>query len=184
MPRGKPAKLTTEKTRERLLRKMKCTYHPQVETNLGCGKCGKPICPKCMVQTPVGARCRECAQLYKLPTYRVSTQYYLRAIGAGLGVAIVCGIVWGAIGSILHFFYLNLLLAAGAGYVIGEVVSLSVNRKRGTGLAVIAGIAVVISYLVSIFIPWGAGFTFSILFLVINLVALALGIFVAVTRLR
>jgi hypothetical protein len=101
-----------------------------------------------------------------------------------LGVAIVCGIVWGAIGSVLHFFYLNLLLAAGAGYVIGEVVSLSVNRKRGTGLAVIAGIAVVISYLVSIFIPWGAGFTFSILFLVINLVALALGIFVAVTRLR
>jgi len=99
-------------------------------------------------------------------------------------VAIVCGIVWGAIGSVLGFFYLNLLLAAGAGYAIGEVISLSVNRKRGTGLAVIAGIAVAISYLVSIFVPWGLSFSLNPLFLVINLVALALGIFVAITRLR
>ena len=163
---------------------MKCTYHSEVETNLGCGKCGKPICPKCMVQTPVGARCRDCAQLYKLPTYRISTRYYLRAVGTGLGMAIVCGFVWAAIDSFLPFFYLNLLLAAGTGYAIGEVISFSVNRKRGTGLAVIAGIAVVISYLVSIFVPWGTGFIFSPLFLVINLVALALGFFVAFTRLR
>ena len=77
-----------------------------------------------------------------------------------------------------HFFYLNFLLAPGAGYAIGEVVSLSVNRKRGTGLAVIAGIAVVISYLVGILCPWG--FSFSPL----DLLALALGIFVAVTRVR
>jgi len=99
-------------------------------------------------------------------------------------MAIVCGIVWGAIGSVLGSFFLNLLLAAGAGYAIGEVISLSVNRKRGTGLAVIAGIAVAISYLVSIFVPWGLSFSLNPLFLVINLVALALGIFVAVTRLR
>jgi hypothetical protein len=93
-------------------------------------------------------------------------------------MAIVCGIIWGAIGSVLGFFFLNLLLAAGAGYAIGEVISLSVNRKRGTGLAVIAGIAVAISYLVSIFVPWGTGFA------LFDLLALALGIFVAITRLR
>jgi len=122
--------------------------------------------------------------LYKLPTYRVSTRHYLRAAGAGLVVAVVCGIIWAAIGSVLGFFLLNLLLAAGAGYVIGKAISFSVNRKRGTGLAVIAGIAVVISYLVSIFVPWGFGFNFNPLFLVLNLAALALGIFVAVTRLR
>ena len=85
---------------------------------------------------------------------------------------------------VLPFFYLNLILAAGVGYAIGEVTSLSVNRKRGTGLAVIAGIAVVISYTVSIFVPWGVGFSFKPLFLVLGLVALALGIFVAIIRLR
>ena len=163
---------------------MKCAYHPDVETNLRCGKCGKPICPRCMVQTPVGARCPDCARLHKLPTYSVSTGYYLKAIGVGLGMAVVCGIAWAVVGGFVRFFFLNLILAAGAGYAIGEVISLSVNRKRGTWLAVIAGIALVISYVVSIFVPWGSGFNLSLFSLAINLVALALGIFVAVTRLR
>ena len=164
---------------------MKCATHSEIETNLKCGKCGKPICPKCMVQTPVGARCPDCARLYKLPTYRVSAKHYLRAVGTALGMAIVCGVVWGLIGSFVPFFFLNLLLAAGAGYAIGEVVSLSVNRKRGTGLATIAGIAVAISYLVSLFLPFAPwGFTFSLFHILFGLLALALGIYVAVTRLR
>jgi len=131
-----------------------------------------------MVQTPVGARCPDCARLYKLPTYSVSTQYYLKAMGTGLGMAIVCGIIWGVIEGWVPFFYLNLLLAPGVGYAIGEVVSLSVNRKRGTGLAIVAGVAVAISYLVNLFLPWGFGFR------LFDLLALALGIFVAVTRVR
>ena len=163
---------------------MKCTYHPDVETNLRCGKCGKPICPKDMVQTPVGARCPDCARLSKLPTYQVTGKYYLRAAGAGLGMAIVCGAAWGAISLFVPFFYLNLLLAAAAGYAIGEVMSRSVNRKHGTGLAVIGGVAVVLSYLVrvgfaNIFTVFPQGYI--ILF---DLLAIALGIFVAVNRLR
>ncbi len=35
---------------------MKCATHPEVDTNLRCGKCGKPICLRCLVQTPVGDR--------------------------------------------------------------------------------------------------------------------------------
>ena len=131
-----------------------------------------------MVQTLVGARCPDCAKLAKLPTYRVSTKYYLRAAGTALGMAIVCGIAWGVVRSLVPFIFFNLLLAAGVGYAIGEVISLSVNRKRGTGLAVVGGIAVVISYLVSIFSPWGLSFG------LLDLLALALGIFVAVIRLR
>ncbi len=165
---------------------MKCATHPDVETNLRCGKCGKLICPKCQVQTPVGARCPDCAKSYKLPTFRVSTKHYLRAVGTGLGMAIICGIAWGAVMGLVPFFYLNLLLAPGIGYAIGEVISLSVNRKRGTGLAIIAGIAMAISFLVTIlFFPRGFSFVLSnILYLVLDLAALALGIFVAVTRLR
>ena len=96
---------------------MRCATHPEVETNLKCGKCGKLICPKCLVQTPVGARCSDCAKLRKLPVYRVSTQYYLRAIGTGLGMAVVCGAAWGLIERLIPFFSLNLLLAPAAGQV-------------------------------------------------------------------
>ena len=161
---------------------MKCAYHPDVETNLRCGKCDKPICPKCMVQTPVGARCRDCAGLDKLPTFRVSTRYYLIAAGTALGMAIACGAAWGLIEWLVPIFSLNLLLAAAAGYAIGEVVSVSVNRKRGTGLAVVGGIAVVISYAVTFLVPGSLPFgLFSIIY---HIIAVGLGIFLAVTRLR
>ncbi len=93
-------------------------------------------------------------------------------------MAIVCGVVWGVVQVLVPFYFLNFLLAAGVGYAIGEVVSRSVNRKRGRGLATIAGIAVVISYLVNILLPWG--FHFSLF----DILALALGIYIAVNRLR
>jgi len=99
----------------------------------------------------------------------------LRAVGTALGMAAVCGVAWGVVGKVLPFFFFNLLLGPGVGYAIGEVVSLSVNRKRSRWLAAVAGIAVAISYLVSL-----AFGTFHFL----DLLALALGIFVAVTRLR
>ncbi len=156
---------------------MRCVTHPKIETSLKCGKCGKAICPRCLVQTPVGSRCKDCAKLYKLPTYRVSGKYYLRAIGAMIGMAIVGGVIWWVIMSVVPFLYLSLFLAAGVGYAIGEVVSRSVNRKRGTGLAIVAGFGVVISYLVTIILSGG-------FFFALDLLALALGIFIAVTRLR
>jgi hypothetical protein len=166
---------------------MKCAAHPNIETNLRCGKCGKPICPRCMVQTPVGARCPECARLYKLPTYRVPASYYLRAAGTGLGMAIVTGLVWGVLRGFLPFFFLNLLLGLGVGYAIGEVVSLAVNRKRGWGLMAVAGLAVVVSFFISILFPWQpwlAVLRLSIIRLIIDLLAVGLGVFMAAGRLR
>ena len=165
---------------------MKCAEHPEVETNLSCGKCGKPICPKCLVQTPVGARCRECANLRRLPTYGITVPQYFRAVGVGLVLAIVLGIVWGILWRILPSVYLNLLIAAGAGYALGEVVSLSVNRKRGLGLQVIAGICFFLSYVIG-YIFCERGFTFAYIIypsIFYTLLLLALGIFIAVIRLR
>ncbi|HEY96732.1 MAG TPA: hypothetical protein G4O16_00950 [Dehalococcoidia bacterium] len=161
---------------------MKCAAHPDIETSLKCGKCGTPICPRCMVQTPVGARCPRCADVRKLPTFSVSGGYYLRGGGAALGMGVVTGLAWGAIDSIMPYFYLGLILAAAVGYAIAEVASLSVNRKRGLWLAMFGGAAVVISYLVNIFtfggLPYGA------LRIIIDLLAIGIGISVVISRLR
>jgi hypothetical protein len=161
---------------------LRCAAHPDVETNLRCGKCGKPICPRCLVQTPVGSRCRECARLYKLPTYRVSTAYYLRAAGAALVLAVILGLAWGFVSSFLPFIYLNLLIAAGIGYAIGEVTGRAVNRKRGTGLAVIGGLGVAVCYAVNI-LTFGSVPGFDV-WLIIDIAGLAIGIYTAVSRLR
>ncbi len=163
---------------------MRCATHPDVETNLRCGKCGKPICPKCMVQTPVGARCPDCARQYKLPTYRVSSGYYLRAVGAAVGMGAVCGLAWGVIANLIRGFIpfiLSFVIAGIVGWGIGEVVGLAVNRKRGRGLATVGGAAVVLAYLVKVFVfglpPLG-------LVLLIDLAALAVGVYTAVSRLK
>jgi hypothetical protein len=161
---------------------VRCATHPDVETTLRCGKCGKPICPRCMVQTPVGARCPDCAHLYKLPTYRVSGMYYLRAAGAALGMALVTGFVWGAIDYFLPFRFFSLILAAGIGYATGEVISLAANRKRGTWLAVTGGVAVLIAYAVNILTLGTPPFTlFPIIF---DIIGVIIGVYFAVNRLR
>src|SRR6266498_1182403 len=74
---------------------MYCANQPKVETYLRCGKCGKPICAKCRVSTPVGFRCYDCANIQVLPTYAVSTDYYLKAGAAGFAVAAVVGTLMG-----------------------------------------------------------------------------------------
>jgi hypothetical protein len=155
-----------------------CKRHPNVETNLACGKCGDPICPRCMVQTPVNARCPTCARVTRVPTYRVSKIYYLRAIGAGLGLAIAVGVTWGFIRSIMFSNFFNFLIGAAVGYGIGEGISLAVNRKSGLGLIITGAIAVVASYVIS-------SFTFGIHhFNPFDIIAVIIGIFVTISRLR
>ncbi len=162
---------------------MKCAAHPEVETNLRCGKCEKPICPRCLVDTPVGARCRDCANIKSLPTHRVAFQQYLKAIGVGLGLAIAGGILWRWLWWLFPSFFLNLLIAAGIGYGTGELISLSVNRRRGRGLQAIAGLSVVLCYLLGHFqLFWGV-VPWQFLFNPYDLLALAVGIFLAVFRL-
>ena len=120
---------------------MKCTAHPNVETNLACGKCGTPICPKCLVHTPVCARCRECANLKRLPVFEISPQQYVKAVGLGLALAVAVGIAWGWLQELIPFFgFFGIIVAGGVGYLIGEAISRSINRKRGTLLQVIGGV--------------------------------------------
>jgi membrane associated rhomboid family serine protease len=39
-----------------------CYRHPNRETGVRCSNCERPICPDCMISTPVGMRCPECAR--------------------------------------------------------------------------------------------------------------------------
>jgi hypothetical protein len=137
-----------------------------------------------MVETPVGARCRECARIKKLPTFQVSNKQILLSSCVGLLIAVGYGFLWGILGLFANFIFLNLLLGAGAGFLISEGMSRVINRKRGTKLAVIASILVVVSGFASVFTPIGMIYSSSVMFIVLDIAAGGIGIYVAVTRLR
>lgn len=153
---------------------MYCAQHPNVETNLRCGKCDRPICPRCAVSTPVGTRCPACARMRRLPVFQVSLRDHLKAAGVGLAASVVLGIIWGVASNSL--WGLASFAAVAVGYGIGETVSHSVNRKQGTGLQVIAATCMFISYAVAV----TTGFWVSLF----SLLGLAAGIFIAVDRVR
>jgi len=105
----------------------------------------------------------------------------MRAAGTAAGAGIAGGFIWWLLDLFIPFFFLGLLLAAAIGYGIGELVSLSVNRKRGKGLATVAGAGVVISYLVTIL---AGNLPFGLLGIGLDLLGLVLGIYFAINRLR
>jgi membrane associated rhomboid family serine protease len=39
-----------------------CYRHPSEPTRVHCTRCGRPICPDCMIPAPVGYQCPECVQ--------------------------------------------------------------------------------------------------------------------------
>ncbi|MSQ12409.1 MAG: hypothetical protein EXR48_06945 [Dehalococcoidia bacterium] len=127
-----------------------CTNHKSTETGLRCGKCDKPICGRCVVFTPVGTRCRECARLTRIPTYNVGAAYFARGLAAGMAVALGIGVLGGYLlkAGVLPVPYLfGPLMLAGIGYVTAEAVSLATNRKRGPILLAVAVTSFIAGYL-------------------------------------
>lgn len=112
-----------------------CPRHKGVKTRLRCGRCEKPICPKCTVMGWTGARCKDCASNRSQHIYQVSpTQYSLAfAVAAGLG----------AVGAflVMHLGLLVVFFAAlVGGTLLGKVVHLATGGKRGVTLAIVTSI--------------------------------------------
>jgi len=70
-----------------------CAFHPGIETEVRCTECERYICPKDMVETPVGYKCRECARPAKSQYRVVKPQQLLRAALAGGAVGVLGGVI-------------------------------------------------------------------------------------------
>jgi hypothetical protein len=121
---------------------VKCSYHPSVMTRLRCSRCGKPICPRCGVRTPVGLRCPDCAGVRGLPTYRTTSDALAKAAGVGLLVAVVVGVVWG------YWPIWNFYLMLALGFGVAEAMAWASKGKRGVDLQLVGAFAVLLGLVI------------------------------------
>jgi hypothetical protein len=164
---------------------MQCATHPDVETGLRCSRCDVAICPKCLVQTPVGARCRTCARLKRPPMYEISASALVRGIGASAVLGGLMGVVWGLLfpHGLGFFFLLIFFIGPPIGYFFADVLGRATNRKRGPVMQGIAVAGLVFAFVVKSLVSGGVSpeaFRGD-LFGIVLLVAACIG---AITRLR
>jgi hypothetical protein len=101
-----------------------CANHPDIETNLRCNRCEKPICTRCAVLTPTGYRCRECVRSQQ-KTFDTAEWYdYILAIV----IAAILAFIGSRITSFIGFF--TIFVAPIAGMIIAEAVRAAIRRRR------------------------------------------------------
>jgi hypothetical protein len=147
---------------------VQCARHPETETALRCSRCDTPICPRCMVHTPVGARCPDCARIARSPVYTVKGQYLARAIAAGAGGGVVMGLIWGfasrnVVGIAYGGIFMSLLLGVGLGYAFTRLMEFATRRKRGPVVVACAMGGIVLATLIQVAMIGGTLFVGSII---------------------
>lgn len=141
-----------------------CARHKKVKVRLRCGRCEKPICPKCTIMAPTGARCRDCASNRHSHMYQLSPLHYLMSFGAA--------IVMGAIGAVLldalgGFSLWILLYAPALGPLLGRAVVTITRGKRGPKVATVVSVGLVVGTAVAALLTGGIADPILWLFLAI-----------------
>jgi hypothetical protein len=97
-----------------------CAWHPGTETNVSCPECGRYMCPKDMIDTPVGYKCKECGRA-KIKRGGVKPSQLAGAVGLGLAAAVVAA-------ALLRFVPIFLIGSLIYGVAVGEA-----TRRGGGG---------------------------------------------------
>ncbi len=124
-----------------------CRVHPTVATNLRCNRCGRPMCTRCAVKTPVGYRCRECVRSQQDKFFDAQMLDYLIAGAVSLTISFFAAGLLARLGWFLIAFFLS----PAVGGLIGRAVWRLTGKRRGRYTAIVVGANVVLGAL--LFLP-------------------------------
>jgi B-box zinc finger len=155
----------------------RCARHPETETALRCQSCETAICPRCMVQSPVGAKCPGCARVMKSPIYNLNTAQFLKSAGMALLGGIGMGIAWAYLLVGFSFGLLSILFGAGLGYAFTRILEWASGRKRGPVMIALAVAGIALAWGITVPIN---GFEIARY----GLVAAAIGVYFSYQNLR
>jgi len=155
-----------------------CANHPNVQTLLRCNRCGKPICTRCAVRTPVGYRCKECVGQQRAVYYTGGTSDYV--IG-GLIAAVLGGLTGLVIALLGGAWFFGLILGPTIGIAIAEAVRWAVRRRRSQRLWLVVGVGILVGCIPALILFL---LTFSMWSLLSMVLFLFLAVGAATARLR
>lgn len=128
-----------------------CEVHPTRETALRCNKCDRYMCAECVVQTPVGYRCKQCTRQHEDAFFKGNTNNDLRAFGATL---ILSALVTGIISAIGFGLFIAIILGFPIGGAISEASIRALDHKRTRNSGNIATAGAVLGGLLGGVIYW------------------------------
>lgn len=134
-----------------------CARHKSTKTRLRCGRCEKPICPKCTKYGPTGARCADCSSNRTSHMYQVKPLHFLLGFIVAFACSAVAALLVRPIGFLILFY------APVVGTFIGKAIIRVVQGKRGTPLAVVASLGVAAGALVPLSTLFGGSATAHLL---------------------
>jgi len=156
---------------------VQCARDPEVETALRCSRCETPICPKCLVQTPVGARCRDCAKILRNPIYTLNTPQLIRGVLAAVIGGAIMGAIWYFVLLPFTYGFLSIFVGAGLAWVFTKLMNFATGLKRGPTVVALASAGILIA--------WGIQLAFLPLRIALyGLIAAGIGIYLAYQNLR
>ncbi len=128
-----------------------CARHKKTQTRLRCGRCEAPICPKCTVYGPTGARCRSCVSYRGSHLYQVKAPQLLAAFALSALLGIVGTFLIHSTGILLLLFF-----APALGGGLGKIITQITRGKRGPVIAGAASLGIAVGSLGVIAPKWFA----------------------------
>lgn len=167
----------------------------KVETNISCARCGEPICPRCLVYTPVGNKCGECAniggpEMFKVATGDIVKGAVLGGIGAlvlGAVVGLLVWVLWNlslfeGLPTTVWLIVVGIINGAGA-FAAGNSLRLVVGLKYSNSLRVLAAVLGLVFFIGEVVTVVALGIGPTVLNLP-GLVGFAIGAYYAMNRFK
>lgn len=126
-----------------------CARHRKTKTRLRCGRCEAPICPKCTVYGPTGARCRTCLSNRGSHMYQVGAGHLLLTFALSAVLGLVGAVLIQATG-----IYLLIFFAPAIGGGLGKIITRVTKGKRGPVIAGASSAGIAIGTLAVFAFKW------------------------------
>lgn len=169
-----------------------CLRHPGVLSNLRCGRCNDLICPQCMVQSPVGARCPDCANIGQAPIFRATSVELARMIGLsliaaaafGFGYAVAVWVMWKVGIPFRIAVVVSSVIVGMSGAPLGDIVRRAGKYKLDKRLRAVAAATVLLAWLFAQFAIGWLGVGGLIFVNIVSYLGLGVGVYIAMNRVR